>query len=91
MAAPDPAYVRMYNNERERHRKAVLREVADIAERSRLLLERMNDASRPEPPSLIAGAARRLATDAATAWARAEAFAAVDEVSFLTTTTDAEA
>jgi len=75
MSARDPAYVRMYNN---------------IIERSQLLLERMTDESRPESPSWIADETRRLATAATTAWARAEALAALDEVSFLTTDPDAK-
>jgi len=87
MAAPDPAYVRAYNNERDRHRNAVLRELAEAAERTATILRRAED----DPSRILTSEVRRVFTAAAEAYARAEAYDALSEVSFLTADPDAEA
>jgi len=87
MSAPDPAYVRAYNNERGRHRNAVLYELAEVAERTAMILERAED----EPCKILTSEVRRVFEASAQAYARAEAFDALSEVAFLTTDPDAEA
>jgi len=86
MAAPDPAYIRGYNNDRNRHRKAAYVHLAEVVRAASRLLESWDVIS----PTLIGSETERVASSALDAAVRAAAYTALNDVEFLATDPDAE-
>ena len=77
---PDEHAIRAYRNERDRHRNASMKALAQIAESSARLLKQGEQGTGPDTSGL-----RMILMLAADAYARTEAFDAADQLSFLIT------